>query len=339
MEEQEYRILIKGFFLMGKTSEQSLQLLDLCYPSASAPSRTTVYRWFSEFEMERPKEATNLEIVKQMHLIVLRDRKIKLRELAEAVSISKEQAGYILHDILGMKKLSTRWVSRFLNLGQKEIRVYYAKAGLALFQRHRADVYQRLVTLDETWVHYHTPESNRQSAEWLESHESRPKRPEDQCSTEKVMASVFWDTHGIIFIDYLQKGKIVTEEYYAALLDKLNDEIKKKRPHMAKKNVLLLLEASSPHMSLKARIKLDQLRFEMITYPSDCPDLNPSDYYLFPNLYRWLQGKRFRSDEEVIAEIEAYFEGLDVSYYRKGIEMLENRFTKCLALEGGYVEE
>ncbi|XP_011069200.1 PREDICTED: uncharacterized protein LOC105155026 [Acromyrmex echinatior] len=47
----------------------------------------------------------------------------------------------------------------------------------------------------------------------------------------------------------------------------------------------------------------------------------------------------YTSNEEVIAETEAYFEGLDVSYYRKGIEMLENRYTKCIALEGNYVEE
>ncbi|KYN13489.1 hypothetical protein ALC57_14306 [Trachymyrmex cornetzi] len=52
MEKQEYRILIKHCFLMGKTSEQSLQWLQKCYPT-SAPSRTTVYRWFSEFKMGR----------------------------------------------------------------------------------------------------------------------------------------------------------------------------------------------------------------------------------------------------------------------------------------------
>jgi len=56
-------------------------------------------------------------------------------------------------------------------------------------------------------------------------------------------------------------------------------------------------------------------------------------------IHWWLQGKRFRSNEEVIAEIEAYFKDLDISYYRKGIEMLENRYTKCIALEGNYVEE
>ena len=118
MEKQEYRILIKHCFLMGKTSEQSLQWLQKCYP-ISAPSRTTVYRWFSEFKMGRtstedaprsgrPKEATNAEIVKQVHRIVLSDRKVKLRELAEAVGISKERAGYILHNLLEMKKLSAR---------------------------------------------------------------------------------------------------------------------------------------------------------------------------------------------------------------------------------------
>jgi hypothetical protein len=129
MEKQEYRALIKHCFLMGKTPKQSFQWLQKCYPT-STPSRTTVYRWFSEFKMGRtsiedaprsgrPKEATNSEIVKQVHRIVLSDRKVKLREIAEAVGISKERAGYILHDLLGMKKLSARWVSRLLTVFQK----------------------------------------------------------------------------------------------------------------------------------------------------------------------------------------------------------------------------
>jgi len=70
------------------------------------------------------------------------------------------------------------------------------------------------------------------------------------------------------------------------------------------------------HTSLKAMAKLDQLRFELVAHPPYSPDLAPSDYYLFSNLKRWLQGKRFTSNEEVIAKTEAYFEGLDVSYYR-----------------------
>jgi len=85
------------------------------------------------------------------------------------------------------------------------------------------------------------------------------------------------------------------------------------------------------HMSLKAMAKLDQLRFELIAHPPYSSDLAPSDYYLFPNLKQWLQGKRFTSNEEVIAKTEAYFEGLNVSYYRKGIEMLEIAIPSVLS--------
>jgi hypothetical protein len=48
------------------------------------------------------------------------------------------------------------------------------------------------------------------------------------------MASVFWDARGIIFIDYFEKGQTINIEYYIALLERLNDEINKKQPHLKK---------------------------------------------------------------------------------------------------------
>ena len=67
-----------------------------------------------------------------MHRIVLSDRKVKLRELAEAVGISKERAGYILHDVLEMKKLSARWVPRLLTVDQKQQRIDDSTAGCSV---------------------------------------------------------------------------------------------------------------------------------------------------------------------------------------------------------------
>jgi hypothetical protein len=32
------------------------------------------------------------------------------------------------------------------------------------------------------------------------------------------MASVFWDAEGILFIDYLEKSKTITVEYYSILV-------------------------------------------------------------------------------------------------------------------------
>ena len=52
------------------------------------------------------------------------------------------------------------------------------------------------------------------------------------------MASVFWDARGVIISDRLQKGKKTNGEYYTNLLQRLSDEIKKKRPHLAQNKML-----------------------------------------------------------------------------------------------------
>ena len=73
----------------------------------------------------------------------------------------------------------------------------------------------------------------------IKPRESTSKRPKTQQSAGKVVASVSWDAHRVIFIDYLEKGRTITGTYYAALLDRLVDQMKKKRPHLKKKTILL----------------------------------------------------------------------------------------------------
>jgi len=42
---------------------------------------------------------------------VLVDRRLKVREIAETVGISKDRVGHIMHEILGMRKLSAQWLT------------------------------------------------------------------------------------------------------------------------------------------------------------------------------------------------------------------------------------
>jgi hypothetical protein len=49
------------------------------------------------------------------------------------------------------------------------------------------------------------------------------------------MTSVFWDAKGILFSDYLEKGKTITGEYYSNLLTRLDEKICEKRPGLQKK--------------------------------------------------------------------------------------------------------
>ena len=56
----------------------------------------------------RPKIATTPEIIQQVHDMVLDDRRVKVKEIADILGISKERVGYILHQELNMRKLCAR---------------------------------------------------------------------------------------------------------------------------------------------------------------------------------------------------------------------------------------
>ena len=77
------------------------------------------------------------------------------------------------------------------------------------------------------------------------------------------------------------------------------------------------------HKSITTMARLHELHFELLLYPPYSPDLAPSDYWLFTDLKRMLQVKRFGSNEEVISETEAYFKAKDKMFYKKGIKLLE----------------
>jgi phage antirepressor YoqD-like protein len=55
--------------------------------------------------------------------MILDDQRIKVREVAKTIGISKERVGYFLHEELHIKKLCTRWVLHLLTADHKRIRM------------------------------------------------------------------------------------------------------------------------------------------------------------------------------------------------------------------------
>ena len=141
---------------------------------------------------------------------------------------------------------------RLLRVDQKQKRIDDSKRCLELFQRNKKHFFMRYVTMGGTWIHHYTPESNRQSVEWTAKGENCPKQPKTQKSAGKVVASVFCDSHGILFMDYFEEGKTINN-YYMTLLDRLSAEIKNKRPHMQNKKVLFHQDNSPCHKSIATK--------------------------------------------------------------------------------------
>jgi len=82
-----------------------------------APSMTTIRYWYNKFKrgrtsifdeerLDHPIEVTTKNIVNKIHDIVLVDRQVKIKEIANIVKISTERIQNVLHETLGMKKLS-----------------------------------------------------------------------------------------------------------------------------------------------------------------------------------------------------------------------------------------
>ncbi|XP_033231716.1 histone-lysine N-methyltransferase SETMAR-like [Belonocnema kinseyi] len=103
--------------------------------------------------------------------------------------------------------------------------------------------------------------------------------------------------------------------------------------------LLTVDDNAPPHRSFVVMAKISELKLELSSHPPYSADFAPSEYHMFFHLKKWLGGKNFQSNEEIIDAVNAYFEGLDESFYKNGITELEHRYEKCISLEGDYAEK
>ncbi|XP_058791405.1 uncharacterized protein LOC131664372 [Phymastichus coffea] len=201
MEKKQYRSVIRFLFLEGKSRSEIKERLDAVDADPS-PSMATTKNWYNEFQCGRtsildnprpgaPKTATTEKKVTKVNDIALSDRRLKVLEIAAIVDISEEHIRHIPREILGMRKLSARWVPRLLTADNKRIRVTSSGQCLELFNRNPKEFFRPYVTVNKTWIHWYTPETKEQLKQWTLPGERAPKKAKTVPSTRKVMATVF----------------------------------------------------------------------------------------------------------------------------------------------------
>ena len=110
----------------------------------------------------QPTTATTEENVAHVHRVVMGDRHLTLNQIANTAGISREQIENILHNPLGMAKVSTKWVPQ---LSTPDQRLTLSQSNLGIFEADQASSLDPCLTQDECWDHHFEPETKRQSVQ------------------------------------------------------------------------------------------------------------------------------------------------------------------------------
>ena len=83
--------------------------------------------------------------------------------------------------------------------------------------------------------------------EWCHPTSPLLKKFKSQQSAGKVMVTVFWDSVGVILVDFMSKGATINSGVYIDTLKKLKARIQRVRPALEMSKVLLQHDNARPH--------------------------------------------------------------------------------------------
>ncbi len=348
MSNIEYRAVIKFFTRKGLNAADISKELDNVYQD-SAPSYRTVAKWVAEFKdpergfedaprLGRPSTTITNENINAVEQIVMRERQISVRRVADELGIPKSSVHEIMNDHLGMKKVCTRWVPKLLTPLQRANRVDCCEELLQDCEADPSNFFDRIVTGDECWIYHYDPLTQAEAKVWKKPGEQTPTRLRQKRSVGKLMMIIFWDKDGVLLIDYLPRGTTINGPYYASIIERLRSAILEKRRGKVRHGVLLLHDNAPVHKCNIVQAAIRHAGFVELNHPAYSPDIAPSDYHLFSNLKKILRGKNFSSDDEAMTTVNDYLNDLDSEFFCTGIESLQGRWQRVLASGGEYVQ-
>ncbi|UYV65333.1 hypothetical protein LAZ67_3003977 [Cordylochernes scorpioides] len=275
----------------------------------------------------RPSTSTTDEKINEVEKMILANRRITVREVAEDLNISIGSCHSIFINDLGMRRVAAKFVPKLLNCDQKQHRMNIANEMLDSV-RDDPNLLQRVITGDEAWVYGYDVETKAQSFQWKLPHEPRPKKARQVRSNVKVLLTVFFDCRGVVHHEFLPQGRTVNKKYYLQVMRNLREAIRQKRPDLWKnKNWLLHHDNAPAHTLLLVRDFLTKNNTPMMPQPPYSPDLPPCDFFLFPKLKK---PKKTASKEELKKILKNDF--------LKCFEDWKNRWHKCIISHWDYFE-
>jgi len=230
------------------------------------------------------------------------NRRLTIREISEELNISYGSIQNILTTDLNMRHVSVKFVPGVLMVQQKQ---QCLSISLELRDHAASDssFLGNVIMGDETWVYGYDPEIRVQSSQWKSTSSPRVKKARQSRSNIKVMMTVFFDLDGIVRAEFVPRNTTVNSEYYKGLLERLRNDVCRKRPDKWANSFVLHHDNAPCHTSLLVRQFLSNKNIMLCPHPPYSPDLAPCDF--FHKLKMTMKGKCFESIQEIEAATTA----------------------------------
>ena len=172
----------------------------------------------------RPVEASSKEMCQKVEDMILQDRRVKVSVIAHELGISAGTVSSIIHSVLIISKVSSRWVPRTLTPEQKACRRQFSEENSDLLRANPENFFSRIITEKETCIHHHDPEIKEESMQI----QGVPYSQEISCATisREGHGNSFWGSEGVLFMEFMPHRTSITGDAYASTIVAFRENIK-----------------------------------------------------------------------------------------------------------------
>ena len=194
-------------------------------PTPCPLSRTSIFRWARHFEdgksdipdgwgSQTKRRVTDTRGIAAIEAVIKEDNRVTVDFVAKKVGISSSWVQRVLHDDLGLGKLSARWVPHILTSENKGVRLEYAQQLKENFKNCDEKTLSKIVTGDETYIYFYEPFRKEQNKSWLPKGASRTKIARRNKSTDEATYTIFFNSKGIVAQIPCQNNQTVNSAFY-----------------------------------------------------------------------------------------------------------------------------
>jgi len=148
----------------------------------------------------------NDKVINQVRILVMQDRRITVRELADEVGVSNGSVNTILTVDFGLRRVSAEFVPKLLMMEQKQVPLEIAQDMLDCIESDSKFLYT-VITGEESWVYGYDPETKAQSSQWKHPSSPRSKKARQVRSDVKVLLTFFLTAVGWCITNTHHKAK------------------------------------------------------------------------------------------------------------------------------------